>query len=250
MLYFFEDLHLSGFRSDVRELGESCNMMILPFMQSSAFFMRIFFLDVAYYYSNVPFTEKKELYFLCRVGRKRWGRRNLFYLAASAGILTFSLFLISIIQTASVGELSLSWDSVYKTLALTGGSRLRFPVTYAVMEAYEPFTLLLYVLVMDWLVILFIGNLMYAAGLYGYRIISGTAALLIVFLSALDVRTGGAFVYYSPVSWTDCKNWRIGFDNTRPDLPYMFTAIVFLNILLIMLAQRQVQKMEWNTEDE
>ena len=87
-------------------------------------------------------------------------------------------------------------------------------------------------------------------GLYGYRILSCVIAILIVFLPSIDAWVGGILIYYSPLSWLDCSNWRIGYDNRKPDLPYMIVAIIFLNMLLLLFGQHYVKKMEWKTSDD
>lgn len=247
MLFFFMDKYLSGFRADVRILGERCNILILPFLQTSGYYMKLALLGAAYFYSNAPFMEREELFYICRLGKERWGRRNLFYLAGSSFLLSLCFLIVSCILTAPVGRISLSWDSVYKTLALTGGANLNFGILYEIMKNYTPFQLLLYVLLLDWLAVLFLELLMYAAGLCGYRAAAGVLAILVVFLPSIDKWLGGRLLYYSPMSWLNCANWRVGYDQTKPDLAYMLAALAFLNLLLILFSQRRVRRMEWET---
>lgn len=250
MITFFMDMYLSAFRMDVRTLGQNCNIVILPFVQTSDYYMKMAFLGVVYFYSNVPFMEKEELFYLFRMGKGSWGRKNIFYFIESSLILTACFFVASILEIIHVGNISSSWDSVYKTLSLTGGQNLQFDIPYSIIKAYSPMSLMMVILFMDWMVILFIGMFMYVTGLYGQRILSCIMAIVIVFLPSIDVWLGGKLIYYSPLSWLDCSNWRIGYDNRKPDLPYMLVAIIFLNILLIMAGQYRVKKMEWITSDD
>ena len=250
MIIFFMDMYLNPFRMNVRILGQNCNIAVLPFLQTSDYYMKIAFLGVVYFYSNVPFMEKEELFYLSRLGKRGWGWRNICYLIESSLILTICFLMTSLLEVMSIGKISLSWDSVYKTLSLTGGQNLQFSISYFIMKEYTPLFLMTLILFMDWMVILFIAMLMYVIGLYGYRILSCVIAILIVFLPSIDAWVGGILIYYSPLSWLDCSNWRIGYDNRKPDLPYMIVAIIFLNMLLLLFGQHYVKKMEWKTSDD
>lgn len=250
ILFVFMDLYLSGFREDVKLMGENCNWGVLPFVQTSSYFMKLALLCIVYFYSNVPFMEKEELFFFIRLGRKKWGRRNLYYLIVSSLILTLCFVFISIIQILPVSHLSATWGEVYKTFALTGGQNLQFAVPYGVIDTYPPLVLMLITIGIDWLAFLFIGLLMYVVSLAGHRLVSCIIAAIAVFLPLLDARMGGTLVYYSPLSWVDCGNWRIGFNNNKPDLPYIYVALIFLDFILSIISQYQVRRMEWNTQDD
>lgn len=250
MLFFFMDMYLNPFRGNIRIMGQRGNIAVLPFLQTSDYFMKVLFLSVVYFYSNVPFMEKEELFYLNRLGKSLWGRRNIIYIAGSSIVLTVCLLTLSVLDVVSVGKLSLSWGSVYKTLSLTGGMNLSFEIPYPIIKAYSPLLLLGLVLCLDLLVIFFIGMFMYTVSLFGHRVVACIIAIVLVILPSIDAWLGGRLVYFSPVSWLDCSNWRIGYDNRKPDLPYMLVAILFLNLLLIIFSQSRVKKMEWKTMDD
>jgi len=250
MLIFFMDLYLSDFREDVILLGEKCNIAVLPFLQTSDYYMKIVFLAIVYFYANVPFMEKKELFYIIRLGKECWGRRNIFYIIGSSLVIVVCFFVFSSIEILSVAKFSCSWDSIYKTLSLTGGQNLGFEISYAIIKEYEPFILGIIVFFLDWLVVMMIGMIMYVISLYGQRILSSIIAIVIVFLPSINAWLGGILIYYSPISWLDCSNWRIGYDNRKPDLSYMLVAGIFFNVLLIIISQYRVKKMEWKTQDD
>lgn len=250
MIFFFMDLYLSTFREDVMLLGQKCNIVVLPFLQTSDYYIKIIFLAVVYFYANVPFMEKKELFYIIRLGKERWGKRNLFYIMGSSFVIVVCFFIISSVEILTSAKFSFSWDSVYKTLSLTGGQNLGFEIPYAIIKEYEPFILGIIVFFLDWLVVMMIGMIMYVISLYGQRILSSIIAIVIVFLPSINAWLGGILIYYSPVSWLDCSNWRIGYDNRKPDLPYMLVAGIFFNVLLIIISQHRVKKMEWKTQDD
>lgn len=250
MMCFIFDLYLKDFRANVQIMGEKANVAILPFLQSNNYFMKLVFLGIIYFYSNVPFTEREQMFAFVRLGKQRWGRRNLSYIAGSAFILTVLLAIISIAGALPVGRFSLSWDAAYKTIALTSGEDMSFYISYHIMRNFEPLPLFMIIFFLDWMVIMIFGMLMYAVSLFGYRTAACVIGAVIVFLPSIEKWTFISLVYYSPISWLDCENWRIGLDSTKPDLVYIFVAGIFLIFILSTICQSRVRRMEWKVIDE
>ena len=250
MLIFILDMFLGGFRDNVRLMEMRANVAVLPFLQSRDFFMKLVLLCVVYFYSDAPFMERDQLFALIRLGKGRWGRRNLAYIMGSAFLLAGLLMVLSVLEVLQVGTFSASWDPVYKTLALTEGNGLMdFAVDYQVMKDYSPVMLLLLVFVVDWLVFAMLGLVMYALSLMGYRTAAAAAGVLLTFLPSIDLMLPVSLVYFSPVSWVDCGNWRVGYDNGKPDLAYILVALCFVVFLLGIFCQARVRYMEWRATD-
>ena len=250
MLCFIFDLYLGDFRANVRLMEMKANVAILPFLQTKDYFLKMVFLGIVYFYSNVPFMEREQLLVLTRLGKLRWGRRNFSYIAGSGLILTLLLAAISIVEVLPVGTVSLSWDAAYKTLALTSGENMSFFIDYHIMRAFAPLPLLALTLLLDWMVITILGMLMYAVSLFGYRTAASIVGVLLVFLPSIDIWVPTSLVYFSPVSWLDCENWRMGFDSTKPDLVYILVAGMLLIFILTVICQARMRRMEWKVIDE
>lgn len=250
MLIFILDMFLREFRNNVCLLDMQANVAVLPFLQNSDFFLKMILLCVVYFYSDAPFMERGQLFDLIRLGKARWGRRNLSYIMGSALILSVLIAALSILEVLSVGNFSASWDAVYKTLALTGGnSRMSFAIDYQIMTAYSPILLMLLLVVVDWLVFALFGMVMYALSLMGYRTGAAAAAVLLTFLPSMDEMLPRSLVYFSPASWMNCGNWRIGYDNGKPDMAYILVALCFLTFLSGIFCQARVRHMEWKPSD-
>lgn len=250
MLCFIFDLYLRNFRTNVQLMEMKANVMILPFLQSQNYFMKMVFLGIVYFYSDVPFMEREQIFMFMRLGKWRWGRRNLSYIVGSAFILTVLLALISIAEVLAVGEFALSWDAAYKTIALTSGENMSFSINYHIMHAFAPLTLFMLTLLLDWIVITIFGMLMYAISLFGYRTAASVIAALVVFIPSIDKWVPVSLVYFSPISWLNCENWRMGFDSTKPDLGYILVAGIFMIFILGIICQERVRRMEWKVVDE
>lgn len=249
MLFFFMDLFLAAYRENVRMLGEQANIFVLPFLQTSKSFMKFAFLGVVYFYSNVPFMEKAELFYLGKLGKIRWSLRNIYYIVMSAFIISGIFWIVSFLEVFTVSRVSPVWGSVLKTLSLTQGQSLFFQIPYGVMKEYSPMELFGIIFILNWLVIMFLGLLMYVISLYGHKFLAGIIAIVIAFMPSVDILLGNMLVYYSPVSWLACNNWRIGYDPEKPGLSYIVVALLFLNFLLIVYGQKKAGQMEWRDED-
>ncbi|GHU41860.1 hypothetical protein FACS1894111_04830 [Clostridia bacterium] len=250
MLLAIFDMYLRDFRENAQMMELRANLAIFPFLQADGYFMKVLMLGVIYFYSNVPFREQNRLFALNRLGKPRWGRQNIAYIIGSGLILTLVLAVLSILLVLPVGTFSLSWDAVYKTLALTGGNRqLLFHINYHIMRAYPPAVLMSVSLLLDWIVISFVGMAMYTVSLFGSRTMSCVVGAVFAFLPSIG-NWVPISLYFSPTAWLDCDNWRIGADSTKPDLAYMIVLGLFLNFLLILLSQARVRKMEWRAMEE
>ena len=250
MLVFILDLYLGDFRNNIHTMGVRANMAVLPFLQTSNFFMKLVLLCVVYFYSDAPFMEKDQLFSLMRLGKVRWGRRNLSYIVGSAFVLSGLLTVLSILEILPVGKFSTTWDAAYKTLSLTGGDGLLgFAVEYQIMKNYSPAELMLLTFAVDGMVFAVVGMVMYALSLMGCRTLAAATGVLITFLPSIDNQISVSLVYFSPSSWLDCENWRVGYDNTIPDLAYILVALCFSIFLLGVLCQARVKHMEWKATD-
>ena len=249
MLCFFMDLFLSAYRENVGRLGEQANILILPFLQTSKSFLKFAFLGVVYFYSNVPFMEKSELFYISRLGKIRWSFRNIYYIVVSAWTISIIFLIISVLEVGIVSRVSNVWGSVIKTLSLANVPLLNFQIPYPILQEYKPFQLLLIIMLLNWFVIMFFGLFMYVISLYGKRILACIISVLIVFMPSIDILLGNILLYYSPLSWIDCNNWRRGYEPDKPGLSYIFVAILFMDIILMICAQKRAIYMEWRTEE-
>ena len=74
------DIELGVFREEASALGVKDTFVILPFVQTDMYFSKVILLGVLCFFSNAPFMDKSEMYVISRIGRKRWGMRNIQYI--------------------------------------------------------------------------------------------------------------------------------------------------------------------------
>ena len=125
---FMVDDMLRLYRNLAMELNVKDSFAILPFIQNDDFFMKVVLLSVLCFYSNAPFMERNELYFVQRIGKKRWGSRNIFYIFGSSILLAVILVLLSILLNFPAVDFSNSWGSLYRTVSVYGMEKYQIPL--------------------------------------------------------------------------------------------------------------------------
>lgn len=80
---FMVDDMLRLYRNLAMELNVKDSFAILPFIQNDDFFMKVVLLSVLCFYSNAPFMERNELYFVQRIG-KSGGEVEIFFIFSEA----------------------------------------------------------------------------------------------------------------------------------------------------------------------
>lgn len=105
---------------------------ILPFMGQNVYFQFVYGISAVYFYSNVPFLQRYEMYVLMRQGRMRWVSAKLIRIWISAVMLAAVTVTLSILPLVPHLEWTFQWGKVYHTLALTGDAyhvKLFFPMS-------------------------------------------------------------------------------------------------------------------------
>ena len=93
---------------------------ILPFMGQNVYFQFVYGISAVYFYSNVPFLQRYEMYVLMRQGRMRWTSAKLIRIWISAVMFATVTVILSILPLIPHLEWTFQWGKVYNTLALTG----------------------------------------------------------------------------------------------------------------------------------
>ena len=225
---FMVDDMLRLYRNLAMELNVKDSFAILPFIQNDDFFMKVVLLSVLCFYSNAPFMERNELYFVQRIGKKRWGSRNIFYIFGSSILLAVILVLLSILLNFPAVDFSNSWGSLYRTVSVYGMEKYQIPliVDTKVMSAFTPYQMMGHVILMDILAFAVIGMLLYTLSLYVRRVGAYIVTILLIFFSTmvnyLDAGAKLGLIYFSPFSWENVGNWRYGYDLSKPNFVYIY----------------------------
>ena len=180
---------------------------ILPFMGQNVYFQFVYGISVIYFYSNIPFLQRHEMYALMRQGKARWVSMKLLRVWLSAVALVAVELILSMLPLVPRLEWNLTWGKLYQSLALTdaGASchvRLFFP--YELLHENNALTTMLMLFAVLCLITGLTGTLMFALSVCLGR----TAAIMAgTFLAVLTVVFENLYLwqpwigFLSPFSW-------------------------------------------------
>ena len=242
------DIELGVFREEASALGVKDTFVILPFVQTDMYFSKVILLGVLCFFSNAPFMDKSEMYVISRIGRKRWGMRNIQYIFFAVFVLSLALACFSSLTVLPAVKWSNEWGNVYHTLSVTR-STIGAVISGKTIAAFSPFELLAHIIVIDSLIFALIGMLLYVSSLYlprvwGYLITIVFAFLPTMYWMPFDIQ------YFSPCSWMYPSQWRYGQDMNYPSLTYIYTALFLLLLLLIRIGQARIHRAAWISREE
>lgn len=225
LLFIVINIYLTPVKDFSIITGYGVNPWIYPFLISDANFLAIFVAGVIYYFSNVPFMQRINSYYLLREGRKRWIIEQFVYIVSSAFTIVIVSVLLSILVMIPYIIIEKGWGKVLFTLARTdAGSMVKM---------------------------LFIS-------LYINKSASVLVATGLVIYSSVVANIGNTFekkfAVLSPISWLrvtriDCVEY--GF-SVSPSLYYILIGFSILIIIMVLLINKKCMKIDfvWENEDE
>lgn len=226
--------------------------VLLPFLQTNTFYMKAIELSILCFFSDAPFMEKNEMYYLMRYGKRRWGLHKYRYIVESSIAFAVVLFLVTILVTIPTIKFSNEWGELIRTVSVDNSIMGAFFSADAfILNRYSPLKLLLYVLSIDALAFVLIGMMTFVFSLIWGRKMGYILTIVVIYLPTIILRhVEGELVYFSPFSWLDMNFWRTGYDLNRPSMTYIVAVLLLLILLLGIIGIFQVQRLDWNVEEE
>lgn len=240
---FMMDQYLAPYRDAAMQLEQKDAAAILPHIQNDFYFNKIMLLAVACFFSKVPFMEQSELYAVIRLGKEKWGMRNIICIFLDGIALSITLTLISIIMIAPATNLSNEWGSLFRTFAISGVGGIEF--SNQILVRFSPYLLQVHILLIDAFAFSLLGMILYTISLYLPRIYAYSVVVIMIFLPSIAGKVGIQIDNFSPFSWLEIRHWRMGNDNSKPDLIYIYTAYGLLLLLLALVSQHRIRKTDW-----
>lgn len=244
---FMLDNSLFHYRQDAISLNLKDAAAVLPHLQNDFYFNKVMLLGVACFFSNVPFIEQEEFYTVLRIGKGRWGVRNIVYILASSILLSAVLTLLSVFIILPAVNFSNEWGSLFQTFSVSMTGGLQF--NEKVMSVYSPYMLQLHIFLIDALAFAFIGMFLYTVSLFLPRIWAYAFIVVLIFFPSFVGKAGIGNDLISPFSWIETIHWRFGYDNSKPSLIYIYTAYLFFIFLLSVISQERLKKSDWRDRE-
>ncbi len=202
--FLFHDSVVRSINTLSLQYDEDVSPFLFPLMCGSLVFIMIFGFCVLYLFSEVPYMNQKELYYIIRSGRFKW----LFAQEITITVLAFFLivysFLIDIIRLFPHLSFADTWDRIEMSLAYGTLSADEVLFEMDILQMYSPFEIMLYGSVVGFLVVNFVGHLMYTLSLVFHRLVAVLVGSILALMPIVTFNTSYIFrfVYYvSPFSW-------------------------------------------------
>lgn len=238
LLWLITELFLSPIKRMAYGINELISPGVLSYLMSNYTYLLLFMLGVIYFYSDVPFTYRSQLYYIFRQGKRKWMIIQLLYIFLTAPLLMGLSLATVIIQILPVINTSTGWGRVLGTLALTNASKefgVAVTIDYEMMTRHSPSAAIIYTMGIGTLVIFFIGVLMLLVSVLIDRFWAMVLASLLAFIPSAQMIGVSKIDYFSPVSWMRLTKLGYGYRYNTPQLNYILTSLIILNVSLILV---------------
>lgn len=242
--------------SPIRDISVKMNYPATPwgilFAFSGVYFNLVFLAGAIYLFACVPFMERWQMYQVVRLGRQKWIGIQIFKICAASFLYTAAVLVSGVLIMMPHLEWTADWGRLYHTLALTnlqGEAGLGFFVSYRLINDYEPAKLMLVSALVFFLVVSFIGLIMFLVSLCFSRAASVITAtsLAVAEIAAENAgrRMQRIMVHIIPTEWI--KIAKAGTKNIMgiqspdfDDIIIRLIIMVFIIMVLVYLAGNRV----------
>ncbi|MDE7322425.1 MAG: hypothetical protein K2N73_06770 [Lachnospiraceae bacterium] len=229
---------------------------ILPFTGQNVYFLFVYGISVIYFYSNIPFMQRNEMYVLMRQGRKQWVYTKMLRIWLSAILLSAIEWILSILPLLPCLEWTTEWGKLYNSLAMTNAGseyNVKLFFSYELINEHNAVITISIFLITLCISTGLVGMIMFALSIYINRTI---AVLMGTFFSILPVVFANLYLYQqwisfiSPFSWLNllllygrvCKN--------APSLSIVIFMTVIFTFVLCFISLKRIHIKDLNWIDE
>lgn len=256
LLGFVYHIFLTPLNSFVKSVNHPICPFIFPFLLSDIYFLVLFMAAVVYYFSDAPFMKNWTMYQVIRTGRVRWAFGQIETILISS--FTFVILAIGMTGILFLPNVTLSegWGKVLYTLSMTGASgdfSIPFSIPYEILSHYTVLEGLGVTILVDGMVIAFIGLLMFCISLIGSRLLANVVAMVFVIMPMIQLNIGMAVPelnYVSPVSWMNLSKIDITGTGSGLPLSYCVTILGIMSILLSIVIIWKIRTVDFQMVKE
>lgn len=251
--YFIMHMYMKDLAAVIKMYDYPCAPWVMPFYFSSAFTIMITCFMVVYLFSDVPFFQYYNSYKIIRMGRIRYAVKGIYSIAVLALGYTLVTFILSVICLRGRIDFSLEWGKLLSTISLSGQDYgIYMDISYKVMSRFSPVQLMMITASICFLVVLFIGMLMYAVSMWFGRIVAVVVALVLS-VAEFFVHNGVPVIaknisYFIPTSWLYISRIDTTVYTVKilPPLWYMYLFLILGIIICSIMIIIKSKNVEYN----
>lgn len=230
----FVSTPVSGVRSFAIEQGLSVSNWFFPLIFQQGMILLFLYFCVILMFCNAPFIDKQQMFVLLRSGKRNWFLGQLLYIALSSIIYFVYLFILTIVEFIPYVGFSGKWESVFVHLGQHTEVGVML-ISGDVISHYTPLQASLIAFLVNVLLGIMLGELIFLVNLYknrGYG--TGVALAVVLFSYMLEYMVfGSKMSFVSPVAWADISITCRGYSSVP--LAYILTVLICGDILLAVL---------------
>ncbi len=203
IMYF--DMVIAPIRDFCNANDVKVGIWVWQFIMSDYYGILMIMLGLIMLLCDAPFINKMQPYLVIRTGRKNWVISQFIYIFLVSFIYLVATILISILLLLPNLSLSLSWGKVINTFANQPNtlydSNIFISFPYRIVAEYTPITSMLTSFFFAFLVMSFLGSIMFVFNLITQKSMGTIIAIALVLLEILALNSPFYLTYFSPVSW-------------------------------------------------
>ena len=247
---------ISGVDSVIDMVGEKITIWVVPHIFDSKYYATFYGLIIIYLFSDVPFFNQQELYYMLRLGRGKWVAKKLMFIVGISVIFTvcsFGICILSFVPDIGIYE---DWGRVIRTIAFGSiKANLTWRMSQNIIYTYTPMQAMWTCFLMVTGITIMTGFLMFAISIVMSR---NFAVMVPGFIALLNFSNA----LYITEEWLPKINifawYRISLFNTRfstirfyPDISYcrnVVLAIIAVSIIAVALKVNRVD-FDWSSKE-
>ncbi len=261
LLFCAFDLNYAGLDRAVEGLKYPASPWFIISVLTNDFVCASVGLGMVYFFAGTPYLNRNAMYQMIRSGKGKWATAQMLSIVLCSISFTISLFFMGALKQFPKIDWTFSWGHLIHTLAVTDADvkfDVIFDLDYIFMQNMEGWQAALLALVLDSLVFMLIGFLLFSLGLCFGRIpalvVVGSLAVLPFGTQACTLSMLRIFHMISPVSWLRTGLFftkRIIYEVMPSVTEVFFLMGTYLLItLLLVLVGLHKNCFEWNGEME
>ncbi len=248
----FHDRYLRSLRNLAVQYDEQVSPFVFPLLCGGLTFTLLFGFCVLYMFSDVPYMNRKEMYYLIRCGRRGWVCIQEITIACMSIAMIVSGFLFDMVRLFPYISFADKWDKVQLSLAYGSITATGVGSEMAILQMYSPWQLLLWGLGMGILVVNLIGRIMYTCSLLFRRLTAVIVGFILALMPIICANSSNmwSFVYYiSPISWIYPGYYIHAI--SVPDMVYKVVVCIGGCAICTVIDNLVIQKrdFDWNMEE-
>lgn len=253
VLYIFRDVYIIR---DLRQfcMDYDCNMVpiFIPFLVNCFDYIFVFGFCILYLFSDIPFMNRWEMYYINRIGRKNWIICKIISLLFVSAIFMCINYIMDLVMMFPYIDIGNDWDRL--TVSLANGALVWDGNIFSpkIINFYSPVQIGMHSYMFGSFIIFMIANCMFAISITINREIAilfgGMIATMPI--AAYNSKFVLPYIYFfSPLNWISVIDSRFAY--YLPNNKYVISIIMLCLVMTVVLLVYKINNKDfvWGRED-